>query len=327
MDATAAGRPALDGLDAPGARWRARRRGCGDCATFALVYPQEDRKLTPPDVQKIAEAFLLWRGNHSWKVVDVAPAADGAHRLRAGHPGGLGDRPLHHGPAQRPGDPHRLIAYDGGRDVPHPPAAARAALDRLIASDPDLAGIEARAGRFALAHPCARLSRACCRRSSRSRSATRRRRRSGAGCAPSAARWSRPGCWPCPTMRCALPACRGRRSRMPASLAAAFLDGTLDADAIAAMDDEAAVATIARGARPGALDRGGLPAVRARPARRVPCRRHRPRGIGGAPQGTGRETGPGRAARHGRGLAAVPRARGAAAVAPLAPRHRPTDDR
>jgi len=46
--------------------------------TFALVYPQEDRKLTPPDVQKIAEAFLLWRGNHTWKVVDVAPTADGA---------------------------------------------------------------------------------------------------------------------------------------------------------------------------------------------------------------------------------------------------------
>ena len=46
--------------------------------TFALVYPQEDRKLTPPDVQKIAEAFLLWRGNHSWKVVEVAPAADGS---------------------------------------------------------------------------------------------------------------------------------------------------------------------------------------------------------------------------------------------------------
>ena len=46
--------------------------------TFALVYPQEDRKLTPPDVQKIAEAFLLWRGNHTWKVVEVAPTADGA---------------------------------------------------------------------------------------------------------------------------------------------------------------------------------------------------------------------------------------------------------
>ena len=46
--------------------------------TFALVYTQQDRKLTPPDVQKIAEAFLLWHGNHSWKVVNVAPASDGA---------------------------------------------------------------------------------------------------------------------------------------------------------------------------------------------------------------------------------------------------------
>src|SRR5579872_107328 len=33
-----------------------------------------------------------------------------------------------------------------GVSFPHPPAAARAALDRLVASDPDLAGIEARAG-------------------------------------------------------------------------------------------------------------------------------------------------------------------------------------
>jgi hypothetical protein len=46
--------------------------------TFALIYPQEDRKLTPPDVQKIAEGFLLWHGNHTWKVVEVAPASDGA---------------------------------------------------------------------------------------------------------------------------------------------------------------------------------------------------------------------------------------------------------
>ena len=44
---------------------------------FALVYPQKDRKLTPPDVQKIAEAFLLWHGNHDWKVVNVAPTTDG----------------------------------------------------------------------------------------------------------------------------------------------------------------------------------------------------------------------------------------------------------
>jgi hypothetical protein len=46
--------------------------------TFALIYPQADRQLTPPDVQNIAEAFLLLRGNHSWKVVDVAPSSDGA---------------------------------------------------------------------------------------------------------------------------------------------------------------------------------------------------------------------------------------------------------
>ena len=45
--------------------------------TFALVYRQEDRNLTPPDVQKIAEAFLLWNGNHTWKVVNVAAGTDG----------------------------------------------------------------------------------------------------------------------------------------------------------------------------------------------------------------------------------------------------------
>jgi hypothetical protein len=45
--------------------------------TFALVYRQQDRALTPADVQKIAEAFLLWHGNHTWKVTDVAPTADG----------------------------------------------------------------------------------------------------------------------------------------------------------------------------------------------------------------------------------------------------------
>ena len=49
----------------------------GMMRNFALVYPQADRNLTAPDVQKIAEAFLLWHGNHVWKVVEVAPAADG----------------------------------------------------------------------------------------------------------------------------------------------------------------------------------------------------------------------------------------------------------
>ncbi|HUN44199.1 MAG TPA: hypothetical protein VMU81_28240 [Acetobacteraceae bacterium] len=45
--------------------------------TFALVYPQKDRNLNPADVQKIAEAFLLWHGNHTWKVVNVAATPEG----------------------------------------------------------------------------------------------------------------------------------------------------------------------------------------------------------------------------------------------------------
>jgi hypothetical protein len=45
--------------------------------TFALFYPPADRQLTPGDVQKIAEAFLLWNGNHTWKVIDVGAGADG----------------------------------------------------------------------------------------------------------------------------------------------------------------------------------------------------------------------------------------------------------
>jgi hypothetical protein len=43
---------------------------------FALVFRAEDRKLTPPDVQKIAEAFLLWNGNHTWKVLNVKQDGD-----------------------------------------------------------------------------------------------------------------------------------------------------------------------------------------------------------------------------------------------------------
>lgn len=58
--------------------WRDRGPGSGLRQTFALVYRQEDRQLTPSDVQKIAEAFLLWHGNHTWKVTEVAPAADGS---------------------------------------------------------------------------------------------------------------------------------------------------------------------------------------------------------------------------------------------------------
>ena len=44
--------------------------------TFALLYHVDDRHLTAPEVQKIAEAFLLWNGNRTWKVVDVTAGAD-----------------------------------------------------------------------------------------------------------------------------------------------------------------------------------------------------------------------------------------------------------
>jgi hypothetical protein len=56
--------------------WQGREgRGPVAPGTFALVYRQADRELTPPDVQKIAEAFLLWNGNHDWKIVQVGPAS------------------------------------------------------------------------------------------------------------------------------------------------------------------------------------------------------------------------------------------------------------
>jgi len=44
---------------------------------FALIYHQQDRNLAPADVQKIAEGFLLWNGNHTWKVANVAATANG----------------------------------------------------------------------------------------------------------------------------------------------------------------------------------------------------------------------------------------------------------
>ncbi|MGH7155674.1 MAG: hypothetical protein ACREF3_17240, partial [Acetobacteraceae bacterium] len=44
--------------------------------TFRLFFHPADRQLTPEDVQKIAEAFLLWNGNHTWKVIDVAAGSD-----------------------------------------------------------------------------------------------------------------------------------------------------------------------------------------------------------------------------------------------------------
>lgn len=46
--------------------------------SWGLFYNQPDKKLTSSDVETIAQAVLLTHGNHSWKVANVAQAADGS---------------------------------------------------------------------------------------------------------------------------------------------------------------------------------------------------------------------------------------------------------
>ncbi len=45
--------------------------------TFALFYRQTDKQLTTADVGTIAQAILLWHGNHTWKVSGVSAGPDG----------------------------------------------------------------------------------------------------------------------------------------------------------------------------------------------------------------------------------------------------------
>ncbi len=127
---------------------------------------------------------------------------------------------------------------------PHPPPAARAALDQLIAHDPDLAGIELRAGPLpwrtrAPGFPGLLQAIVAQQISNQAAAAIWGRLRAiGGALEPAgllalsddvvrAAGLSRP---------------KIVHARV---LAGAFLDGTLDPVAIAAMDDEAAVAAIA----------------------------------------------------------------------------------
>ncbi len=42
-----------------------------DRGMFSLIHTAPDRALSGPDVQKIAEGLLLWKGNHDWKVTEV----------------------------------------------------------------------------------------------------------------------------------------------------------------------------------------------------------------------------------------------------------------
>jgi hypothetical protein len=46
-------------------------------AMFGLFFHPADKQLTAADVQKIAEAFLLWQGNRDWKVTQVTAGPDG----------------------------------------------------------------------------------------------------------------------------------------------------------------------------------------------------------------------------------------------------------
>ncbi len=56
----------------PGGGWMHR----GRMAMMRLIYPTDDRALTGADVQKIAEAYLLWNGNRTWKVSGVTENQD-----------------------------------------------------------------------------------------------------------------------------------------------------------------------------------------------------------------------------------------------------------
>ena len=57
-------------------RQQADYRRRADARTWGLFFPQADKKLSAGDVQTIAEAILLRRGNHNWKVADLAQNQD-----------------------------------------------------------------------------------------------------------------------------------------------------------------------------------------------------------------------------------------------------------
>jgi hypothetical protein len=71
-----AGRPDMHpgmGPDMRDAMWRMHQME----RTWGLFFNQRDKNLSNGDVQVLAQAILLVHGNHDWKVIDVADAADG----------------------------------------------------------------------------------------------------------------------------------------------------------------------------------------------------------------------------------------------------------
>ncbi len=78
-DAASDDRPAPDGPPAPHRMlgWQSGRTTLAQGpATIGLLYTAPDRKLSQDDVRRIAEAFLLWHGNHEWRVTQLASDAD-----------------------------------------------------------------------------------------------------------------------------------------------------------------------------------------------------------------------------------------------------------
>jgi hypothetical protein len=67
-----AGRPDIR-PEMRGAMWRMHQME----QSWGLFFNQPDKNLSDSDVQVLAEAILLLHGNHDWKVIDVADAADG----------------------------------------------------------------------------------------------------------------------------------------------------------------------------------------------------------------------------------------------------------
>jgi hypothetical protein len=53
--------------------WGAHR---GQPPAMGLIFPAADKNLSPADVQVIAQATLLRRGNHDWKVINVTANED-----------------------------------------------------------------------------------------------------------------------------------------------------------------------------------------------------------------------------------------------------------
>jgi hypothetical protein len=69
--------PGMPGRPGPGWMHGGPPHAMGHHNLLALFFRPADKHLTAPDVQKIAEAFLLWNGNRDWKVTQVAAGSDG----------------------------------------------------------------------------------------------------------------------------------------------------------------------------------------------------------------------------------------------------------